>query len=224
MTRASAGEPGADDGDSVVYDLDADCTADDVDRNRTYLAEINGIVDYGVFVDLSESISGLVHESVLEGTFAVGDELAVELESVRDNGDMAFEPADVDLEDATVEAVSHEYSLTGTGRLEANVGEQIHLEGEIVQVKQTGGPTIFHIADEDGVVPCAAFEEAGVRAIRPSKSATSSGSPGPQNTATNRSRLKSTASRNSRARMLQTPVSASTPHSTSAQNPTMSSR
>ncbi|OVE85660.1 DHH family phosphoesterase [Natronolimnobius baerhuensis] len=164
MTRASAGEPGADDGDSVVYDLDADCTADDVDRNRTYLAEINGIVDYGVFVDLSESISGLVHESVLEGTFAVGDELAVELESVRDNGDMAFEPADVDLEDATVEAVSHEYSLTGTGRLEANVGEQIHLEGEIVQVKQTGGPTIFHIADEDGVVPCAAFEEAGVRA------------------------------------------------------------
>ncbi|NGM67567.1 RecJ like exonuclease [Natronolimnobius sp. AArcel1] len=164
MTRASAGEPGADDGDSVVYDLDADCTADDIDRNQAYLATINGIVDYGVFVDLSESVSGLVHESVLEGTFAVGDDLAVELETVRDNGDMAFEPADIDLEDAPIEAISHEYSLTGTGRLEANVGEQVHLEGEIVQVKQTGGPTIFHIADEDGVVPCAAFEEAGVRA------------------------------------------------------------
>ncbi|GAB3665914.1 DHH family phosphoesterase [Halopiger thermotolerans] len=162
MTQASAGEPGADDGDSVVYDLDADCTADDLEKNQPYLAEINGIVDYGVFVDLSESVSGLVHESVLEGTYAVGDELVVELESVRDNGDMAFEPVDVD--DYTLREVPHDYALTGTDRLEANVGEQIHLEGEVVQVKQTGGPTIFHVADEYGVVPCAAFEEAGVRA------------------------------------------------------------
>ncbi|SFC36529.1 RecJ-like exonuclease [Halobiforma haloterrestris] len=166
MTRASAGEPGADDGDSVVYDLDSDCTAEDVEKGQPYLAEINGIVDYGVFVDLSESVSGLVHESVLEGTFAVGDELVVELESVRDNGDMAFEPVDteVDVDDLTLRNVSHDYALTGTDRLEANVGDQIHLEGEVVQVKQTAGPTIFHIADEYGVVPCAAFEEAGVRA------------------------------------------------------------
>ncbi|WP_436343959.1 DHH family phosphoesterase [Natronorubrum sp. FCH18a] len=163
MTRESAGEPGADDGDSVVYDLAAECTAEDVEHGQDYLAEINGIVDYGVFVDLSESVSGLVHESVLEGTYGVGDELVVELEAVRDNGDMAFEPADVD--DYTLEPVAHDYSLTGTDRLEATIGDQIHLEGEVVQVKQTAGPTIFHVADEYGVVPCAAFEEAGVRAF-----------------------------------------------------------
>ncbi|WP_265111864.1 DHH family phosphoesterase [Halosolutus halophilus] len=162
MTPTPAGNAGADDGDSVVYDLAAECTAEDVEQDTPYLAEINGIVDYGVFVDLSESVSGLVHESVLEGTFAVGDELVVELESVRDNGDMAFEPADV--EEYTLQNVSHDYALTGTDRLEANVGDQIHLEGEVVQVKQTGGPTVFHVADEYGVVPCAAFEEAGVRA------------------------------------------------------------
>ncbi|WP_323174046.1 OB-fold nucleic acid binding domain-containing protein [Natrialba sp. PRR66] len=166
MTREAAGVPGDDGGDSVVYDLDADCTADDVERNQPYLAEINGIVDYGVFVDLSESVSGLVHESVLEGTYAVGDELVVELETVRDNGDIAFEPADIDVEsdEYTVEGISHDYTLTGTNRLESSIGEQIHVEGEVVQVKQTGGPTIFHITDEFGVVPCAAFEEAGVRA------------------------------------------------------------
>ncbi|ELZ01125.1 phosphoesterase RecJ domain-containing protein [Natrialba chahannaoensis JCM 10990] len=166
MTRESAGVPGEDDGDSVVYDLDADCTAEDVEQNQPYLAEINGIVDYGVFVDLSESVSGLVHESVLEGTFAVGDELVVELETVRDNGDMAFEPAGIELDDSdtTIESVTHDYTLTGTDRLKGTIGEQVHLEGEVVQVKQTGGPTIFHITDESGVVPCAAFEEAGVRA------------------------------------------------------------
>ncbi|WP_306058520.1 DHH family phosphoesterase [Natronococcus wangiae] len=162
MTTESAGESGAGDGDSVVYDLASDCTADDLERDQPYLAEINGIVDYGVFVDLSDSVSGLVHESVLEGTYAVGDELVVELETVRDNGDMAFEPVNVD--EYTLEPVSHDYALTGTDRLEANVGDQIHLEGEVVQVKQTAGPTIFHVADEQGVVPCAAFEEAGVRA------------------------------------------------------------
>ncbi|WP_255169970.1 DHH family phosphoesterase [Natrononativus amylolyticus] len=162
MTREPAGDAGADDGDSVVYDLASDCTADDLETGRPYLAEINGIVDYGVFVDLSDDVSGLVHESVLEGTFRVGEELVVELETVRDNGDLAFEP--VDVEEYELEDVTHEYALTGTGRLDANVGEQIHLEGEVVQVKQTGGPTIFHVADEDGVVPCAAFEEAGVRA------------------------------------------------------------
>ncbi|MFC6717719.1 DHH family phosphoesterase [Natrialbaceae archaeon GCM10025810] len=162
MTREPAGVSGDDDGDSVVYDLAPDCTADDVARNRPYLAEINGIVDYGVFVDLSDSVSGLVHESVLEGTYRVGEEMVVELESVRDNGDLAFEP--VDIESYTLQSVDHDYALTSTDRLEANVGDQIHLEGEVVQIKQTGGPTIFHVADEYGVVACAAFKEAGVRA------------------------------------------------------------
>ncbi|MDJ1431875.1 OB-fold nucleic acid binding domain-containing protein [Halostagnicola sp. A-GB9-2] len=162
MTRESAGVPGDDDGDSVVYDLAADCTAEDLEEGSPYLAEINGIVDYGVFVDVSDSVSGLVHESVLEGTYRVGDEIVVELESVRENGDIAFEPAD--FESYTLEEVSHDYTLTGSNRLEANVGDQIHLEGKVVQVKQTGGPTIFHVTDEFGVVPCAAFEEAGVRA------------------------------------------------------------
>ncbi len=75
---------------------------------------------------------------------------------------MAFEPVDID--DYTVDDVGHDYSLTGTHRLESTIGDQIHLEGTVTQVKQTGGPTIFHVADEQGVVPCAAFEEAGVRA------------------------------------------------------------
>ncbi len=167
MTETPAGGAGDDGPLPVVFDLAPDCTAADIAEGNAYFASVNGVVDYGIFVDLSESVSGLVHESVLEETYRVGDELVVELESIRDNGDLAFEPADIDLEaddEYTLEAVDHEYDLTGTNRLEANLGEQIHLEGVVVQVKQTGGPTIFHVADEYGVVPCAAFEEAGVRA------------------------------------------------------------
>ncbi|WP_433624336.1 DHH family phosphoesterase [Halomicrococcus sp. NG-SE-24] len=146
----------------VVYDLDADCTLSDVSEENRYHAEVNGVVDYGVFVDISDSVSGLVHESNLSGKFDVGDELVVELVEIRENGDLSFDTADLD-EYETV-PVAHDYEVSDTGALAERVGESVHVEGEVVQIKQTGGPTIFHVSDETGVVPCAAFEEAGVRA------------------------------------------------------------
>jgi RecJ-like exonuclease len=44
------------------------------------------------------------------------------------------------------------------------VGETVRIEGEIVSARQTGGPTVFELRDETGVIDCAAFVEAGVRA------------------------------------------------------------
>ena len=49
-------------------------------------------------------------------------------------------------------------------RLDERVGDAVRVEGEVVDLYQTGGPTIFEIGDETGTVECAAFEEAGVRA------------------------------------------------------------
>ncbi|USZ68820.1 OB-fold nucleic acid binding domain-containing protein [Halorussus salilacus] len=146
----------------VVFDLDPDCTLSDVEPDNYYRATVNGVVDYGVFVDLSDSVSGLAHESTYDGSYEVDDELVVELTEIRENGDLSFEPADLD-DYETVE-VGHDYDVSDAGELTDAVGETVHLEGEVVQIKQTGGPTIFHLSDETGVIPCAAFEEAGVRA------------------------------------------------------------
>jgi RecJ-like exonuclease len=49
-------------------------------------------------------------------------------------------------------------------RLSDLVGETVRIEGEVVGARQTGGPTVFELRDETGVVDCAAFVEAGVRA------------------------------------------------------------
>ncbi|MFB6127970.1 MAG: OB-fold nucleic acid binding domain-containing protein [Halolamina sp.] len=49
-------------------------------------------------------------------------------------------------------------------RLNDLVGEAVRIEGEVVGARQTGGPTVFELRDETGVVDCAAFVEAGVRA------------------------------------------------------------
>jgi RecJ-like exonuclease len=48
--------------------------------------------------------------------------------------------------------------------LRERVGDTVAIEGEVVSVRQTSGPTVFELRDETAVVDCAAFEEAGVRA------------------------------------------------------------
>jgi RecJ-like exonuclease len=144
----------------IVYDLAPDCTLEDAEVDALYHAEVNGVVDYGVFVDVSDALSGLVHESNLDGEYAIGDRLVVRLTEVKENGDVAFDDEDPD--DYRTETVTHEPTVSRVRGL--SPGDEVTVEGEVVQAKQTGGPTIFAVADASGVVSCAAFEEAGVRA------------------------------------------------------------
>jgi RecJ-like exonuclease len=76
------------------------------------------------------------------------------------NGSAAVAVADA-ADDGAATAVDSE---TTVGALTEQVGDSVRLAGEIVSVRQTGGPTIFELRDETGVVDCAAFVEAGVRA------------------------------------------------------------
>ncbi|MFD1525158.1 RecJ like exonuclease, partial [Halolamina salina] len=165
MTEHSAGEDaGTPEGGSpsdrrdvpddatVVYDLDDDCTMDDVAEGARYLVTVNGVVDYGVFVDVSDTVSGLVHESGLDGEYEEGDELVVRLTEIRENGDIAFE--EVDPAENRVVRVEHEPEITAVEELRR--GEAVTVEGELTQIKQTGGPTIFHVGDDTGIVAAAA--------------------------------------------------------------------
>jgi len=162
MTDHSAGDSGAGaDSRPVVYDLAPDCTRSDVSVGEHYHAVVNGVVAYGVFVDISDTVSGLLHESNLDRSYDVGDRLVVTLESRKENGDLAFDvPA---FETYRTEIVDHEPDITSIADLET--GSTATIEGRVVQIKQTGGPTIFHVADGTAIVSGAAFAEAGVRAF-----------------------------------------------------------
>ncbi|MFB6251102.1 MAG: DHH family phosphoesterase [Halobellus sp.] len=168
MTVDNAGDSGGEsasnsEGDSrpVVYDLAPNCTLEEISEGDRYHAVVNGVVEYGIFVDISDEVSGLVHESNLDRSYEVGDRLTVTLEEIKENGDLAF---DVFRESSyqTI-VVDHEPDLTPIAGLSA--GEEVHIEGQVAQIKQTGGPTVFRIADETGIVSAAAFREAGVRAF-----------------------------------------------------------
>jgi RecJ-like exonuclease len=151
----------APDGGAIVYELAEGCTAEDVEQGSRYRATVNGVVDYGVFVDLSDAVSGLIHDSNLQGAYDVGDELVVELGEIRSDGDMSFE--EVSVTDYETEHVPHG-TAADVADLADSTGDTVVVEGQVVQIKQTGGPTIFQVRDATGIVPCAAFEEAGVRA------------------------------------------------------------
>ncbi|MFP4627179.1 MAG: DHH family phosphoesterase [Natronomonas sp.] len=160
MTSSAAGDAGNRTSETV-FDLDSECTPEDLTEGGRYLATVNGVVEYGVFVDCSDEVSGLVHASNLHDAYDVGDEMIVELLEILDDGDISF--AEADLDEYVVEPV-HRGTRASIAELSDRAGETVHVEGEVVQIKQTAGPTIISIRDGTGVASCAAFEAAGVRA------------------------------------------------------------
>ncbi|WP_435063760.1 DHH family phosphoesterase [Halobaculum sp. EA56] len=238
--------------------------------NRFYSGIVDGYADFGVFIDLSSNVTGLLHRSELDRRiesldWEPGDEVFVQVKNVRDNGDVDLawsirqserefrgvlvqegttererEPDDDDDDDdgpvvthtptpdspgggdengegdegsvdetdadaggesggrgsadsggsgaASAAAVEEEAAdeesgddveeirernqsrpegeaeRVGIGTLSNRVGETVRIEGEVVGARQTGGPTVFELRDETGVVDCAAFVQAGVRA------------------------------------------------------------
>jgi RecJ-like exonuclease len=233
-------------------------------EGRFYRGSVDGYAEFGVFIDLNEHVTGLLHRSKLDRRlesldWEVGDAVYVQVTNVRDNGDIDLgwsirqsdrefrgtlidapdgdrlaepedepgsgsrpepepepehdaepesepepEPtADEEAESERVEEAESERAeepepepepepdtesqpepahepepespsepastdgepeRVSVGSLRERVGETVRLEGEVVSVRQTSGPTVFELRDETGVVDCAAFEEAGIRA------------------------------------------------------------
>jgi len=67
-------------------------------------------------------------------------------------------------DDEATDGDEAELARVSVDSLGDRVGDEVRIEGTIVGVRQTGGPTVFEVRDETGVVDCAAFVEAGVRA------------------------------------------------------------
>ena len=146
----------------LLHILDPACDIKDISIGDIYQGRVNGLANFGAFVDLSESVRGLAHNKVLKSRPEVGDTIFVAVKNILPNGNIELEP--VELKEYNTVEVEKELPLARASELHKSVGKQIMIKGEVIQVKQTGGPTIFTVADDSGLVFCAAFERAGVRA------------------------------------------------------------
>jgi len=146
----------------LVRILDSACDARDLVTGEVYQGKVSGLANFGAFVDLNEKVRGLAHNNYLKSRPELGDVLLVNVRNVAPNGNIELEP--VELKEYNTVEVEKDLPISKTADLEKLVGKVVLIKGEVIQVKQTGGPTIFTVADDSALVFCAAFERAGVRA------------------------------------------------------------
>ena len=135
----AAGEQAADDDETVTQEAttdDADITAD-VDATAGEVTANGDDVDDGDAIESAETAE---------------TETADESESVDEH------------ESESVDELDDERERVEIGTLSDSIGETVRIDGEVVSVRQTGGPTVFELRDESGIVDVAAFVEPGVRA------------------------------------------------------------
>jgi len=148
--------------DVLVYRLGAGCDLSDIEEGKIYQGKVQGFANFGMFVQMNDRIKGLVHKSNIKSEHKERDSILVRVRQVRPNGNIDLE--EVQIQVYQVQNLDRKSTTVRIAELPARVGKTVAIEGEIAQIKQTSGPTIFTIVDETGTQNAAAFIEAGVRA------------------------------------------------------------
>ena len=145
-----------------VYILSPACDIDDLEVGSNYKGKITRVENYGVFVSLSKKTYGLLR--MRSPPFSVGEEIFVKIiEIKRKKGEVDLTTAKFDGEYELVKFKKN-VARTRIGDItKKSMGKTVRLNGEIVQIQQTSGPTIFTVSDETSVTWAAAFNEPGVR-------------------------------------------------------------
>ena len=145
-----------------VYILQSNCDVEDLELGENYKGKISRVENYGVFVSLSKSLFGLLR--MKNPPHQKGDEIIVRIIEIKQRR------GEVDL---THSSIKEGYELvklkkniprTRIGDITKNtIGKNVSLVGELIQIQQTSGPTIFTVTDETDTTWAAAFDEPGVR-------------------------------------------------------------
>jgi len=156
----------------TVYELDNLCNVGDVEEGKFYKGIVSRTERYGVFISLNEQTRGLLKPREMVGKklsdFKIGDEVIVQVIDVRPEKreiDFRYIP----LANYTIEKLEKKVPLTtikeivDKGLVEMK-DEIVHIIGEVIQITQTPGPTIFTVTDGTETAWVAALDIAGLRA------------------------------------------------------------
>jgi RecJ-like exonuclease len=118
---------------------------------------------YGLFVSLNNQVWGLMRTRNSHNK--VGDYVFVRITQIKERKrevDMA--PASVFKGEYVIKKVKKHIERTKIATLDdSSLNSVVKIHGEVIQIQQTSGPTIFTITDETAITWAAAFNEPGVR-------------------------------------------------------------
>ncbi|MDD1686897.1 DHH family phosphoesterase [Methanoregula sp.] len=149
--------------DVLVYRLGNGCDLADIEEGNVYQGKVQGFANFGMFVQLNDRIKGLVHKSNIKAEHNERDSILVRVRQIRPNGNIDLE--EIQIQVYQVQNLDRKSTTVRIADLASKIGKTVAIEGEVAQIKQTSGPTIFTIVDETGTQNAAAFVEAGVRAF-----------------------------------------------------------
>ena len=147
----------------IVYRLGPGCEVDDIVEGSMYIGKVQGFATFGTFVQLNDKTKGLLHKSNVLTEKHERDSIIVLVNQVRPNGNIDLREIDLPEGSYETQLVAKKITLTKLSDLASKIGRNVTIEADVVQIKQTSGPTIFTICDDSGVEDAAAFTEAGVR-------------------------------------------------------------
>lgn len=145
----------------TVYKLDPLCQMSDMDKETYYLGNITRIEKYGAFVTLNNNVWGLMRGNT--SNYKVGDEVIVQVSLIKAK-ENKIDLVPVQAKNYEVKTLKKQINRTKIIDLEDAKAKVVKINGEVLQIQQTSGPTIFTITDESSITWVAAFDEAGVRA------------------------------------------------------------
>ncbi|MGF7119599.1 OB-fold nucleic acid binding domain-containing protein [Methanobacterium oryzae] len=148
-----------------VYVLHPACDNSDLEIGADYKGKVTRVEDWGIFVSLSKKAFGLLRGRMLG--YNVGEELIVKVIDIKKGRGGKEE---VDLAKSNIKGKYETVKLrkniarTSIGDITTNhVKKSVRIVGEVIQIQQTSGPTIFTISDETSTTWAAAFDEPGIR-------------------------------------------------------------
>lgn len=146
----------------VVYILPGNAEVEDVELGGNYKGTISRVENYGVFVSLAKNLYGLLRTN--SSTKGKGDEIIVKVTGAKQRrGELEITSSKVK-DNYELVKVKRNIARTRIGDITTkSMGKTVRLVGEIIQIQQTSGPTIFTVSDETGTTWAAAFDQPGIR-------------------------------------------------------------